>query len=336
MASTTAVTPYARLKMRPLQFWFLSVFNPLWDHPSTELSIPPNVKHSLAEWMDERWVCQGLPFQPPSPVRSMTTDSSLSGWGAHSQGLIAHGVWSTNEADMHINVLELLAVDKGLKSFEKVLSGKVIQVLTDNTTVMYYLNKQGGTHSGPLLDLCLEIWNWCISRRIHLIVTHLPGVDNGLADVLSRSPMAHHEWSLNGEVSANLFRLWGTPEVDLFATPQNTKCGLFCARCHPLPQIGCLGDAFLHNWGGRLVYAFPPFPLLLRVIAKIRRDNAHCVLVTPWWPRQPWFAPLLQLSRNNFLQFRHRSDLLTSQGGQVLYPEVHQLGLTAWLVLPNH
>nr|XP_016853085.1 PREDICTED: kinesin-like protein KIF28P [Anolis carolinensis] len=47
MASTTAVTPYARLRMRLLQAWFIKVFDPLRDSPYTRLSLPVDVRHSL-------------------------------------------------------------------------------------------------------------------------------------------------------------------------------------------------------------------------------------------------------------------------------------------------
>ncbi|XP_042300171.1 uncharacterized protein LOC121918142, partial [Sceloporus undulatus] len=49
MASTTFVTPWAQLRLRPLQSWFLSVFNPLADSPSRWLTVPRPVTASL-EW----------------------------------------------------------------------------------------------------------------------------------------------------------------------------------------------------------------------------------------------------------------------------------------------
>nr|XP_060627676.1 mediator of RNA polymerase II transcription subunit 19 isoform X1 [Anolis sagrei ordinatus] len=169
MASATAVIPYARLRMRPLQSWFISVYNPIIDSQEIQLSIPETIRKSLRCWEDRSWVCKGYPFHAPRPTCTVTTDSSLSGWGAHTQGLTAHGEWSEGERTAHINLLELLAVDRALKLFERVVRGQTIQILTDNTTVMFYLNKQGGTHSLPLLDLTLQIWDWCLERGIHLM-----------------------------------------------------------------------------------------------------------------------------------------------------------------------
>ncbi|XP_042299888.1 uncharacterized protein LOC121917834 [Sceloporus undulatus] len=47
MASTTFVTPWARLRYRTLQSWFLSVFDPMEDQPSKRLTIPRPIACSL-------------------------------------------------------------------------------------------------------------------------------------------------------------------------------------------------------------------------------------------------------------------------------------------------
>ena len=67
---------------------------------------------------------------------------------------------------MHINFLELLAIYKAFRAFEHLLCGRVVQVASDNTIAIFYLNKQGGTHSLHLLYLSVKIWGWCYSRHI--------------------------------------------------------------------------------------------------------------------------------------------------------------------------
>ncbi|KAM7175694.1 uncharacterized protein RBU57_001734 [Macrochelys suwanniensis] len=49
------------------------------------------------------------------------------------------------------------------------------------------------------------------------------------ADRLSRVFSSQHKWSLHSEVMGQLFRAWGTPQVDLFATRQNRRCHRFCS-----------------------------------------------------------------------------------------------------------
>ena len=48
---------------------------------------------------------------------------------------------------LHINVLELKAVSLALRSFKDQCQNQTVLVATDNSTVVAYINKQGGTHS---------------------------------------------------------------------------------------------------------------------------------------------------------------------------------------------
>lgn len=61
------------------------------------------------------------------------------------EGANAQRRWTDIESEWYINEKELLAVLFGLKCLAKKISGKVIRVLTDNTTMVRYVNKMGGT-----------------------------------------------------------------------------------------------------------------------------------------------------------------------------------------------
>ena len=57
-------------------------------------------------------------------------------------------------------------------------------------------------------------------------------------------------------------------------------------------------DALSQDWLGRLMYMFPPFPLLSKVIQKLRTtQEGEVILVAPSWPTQLWFAHLLHMSK---------------------------------------
>ena len=44
-------------------------------------------------------------------------------------------------------------------------------------------------------------------------------------------------------------------------------------------------DALLQDWQGRLMYMFPPFALLNKVIQKLRTtQTGEVILIAPWWP----------------------------------------------------
>ena len=84
--------------------------------------------------------------RPPTVVQ-LTTDASRTGWGGHYEALRTHGFWGPNMIDKHSNVKELKAIYLSIKAFLPQLTGKTIQVLSDNITSVAYLNHMGGTVS---------------------------------------------------------------------------------------------------------------------------------------------------------------------------------------------
>ena len=104
------------------------------------------------------------------------------------------------------------------------------------------------------------------------------------ADLLSRrGHVVGTEWSLHPQVARSLLRVWGNPLTDLFATCLNAKLPLYCSLV-PYPQA-VFEDAFRHPWDDLDLYAFPPFPLVGRVIARVRESSRVAMtLVAPLWP----------------------------------------------------
>ena len=157
MASTTAVVQHARLKMRLLQAWYLSLYNPLLDPPAKLVTVTAELAAQLTWWAFHPNLLIGRYFGPLTPEIQVTTDASPTGLSAHIEQLTAHGLWSQEESCMHINFLELLVIYKTFQAFERVLCSRVVQVASDNTTTVFYLNKQDGTHSLHLLYLSIQI-----------------------------------------------------------------------------------------------------------------------------------------------------------------------------------
>ena len=71
------------------------------------------------------------------------SNRSLTGWGSH-LNLTAAGVWFREEGDLHINVLEMKAVQLALNTFLDSLAGKSVVVMSDNNMVAY--RKEQGVH----------------------------------------------------------------------------------------------------------------------------------------------------------------------------------------------
>ena len=129
---------------------------------------------------------------------------------------------------------------KALKAFFPLVHGRGVQIVTDNTMAMYYINKHGGTHSYSLLFLPVTLWEWCYRHHIFLVAVHVSTEDNVLADKLSYRTSQMHEWELDVSVFHDLCRHWGTPIIDVFTTQRNKKCPRHASEGR---GQGMMGDA---------------------------------------------------------------------------------------------
>ena len=82
--------------------------------------------------------------------------------------------------------------------------------------------------------------------------------------------------------------------IDLFVSRFNHRLPLYVSPV-PDPQAWAV-DALSFPWSSLIGYAFPPLPLLGKVVKKARVDRATLILVAPFWPAQPWFPDLLVLN----------------------------------------
>ena len=171
--------------MRPIQ-WHLKKS---WHVPEVlekVIPVPQSLHPHLDWWLDEANVLKGQPLHPLQHAVQLFTDASNEGWGAHLGDFTARGVWSPLESLLHINFLELKAVLLAIRQFEHLCKNQIVLVATDNTTVVPYINKQGGMRSGSLCALLWRLLSWCHPRGIILRARHIPGRLNVIADKLSR------------------------------------------------------------------------------------------------------------------------------------------------------
>ncbi|XP_064416665.1 uncharacterized protein LOC135357773 [Latimeria chalumnae] len=196
---------------------------------------------------------------------------------------VVQGLWSEEESRLHINLLELRAVRCALARLLHKVSGSRVLLRMDNTTVVCYVNRQGGTRSPALCWEAELLWNWALSHQVDLRAVHLAGKDNVLADTLSRDLVDPHEWFLNQQIVDDIVTRWGVPDVDLFASTVNTKVPRFWSQKKE-PGVSVL-DALSNKWPAGLLYAFPPIPLIPRVIGKLRKEGGQMILIVPHWPR---------------------------------------------------
>ena len=202
--------------------------------------------------------------------------------------------------------------------------------MCDNSTVVAYVCKQGGTVSDSLCELTGQLLRWTEAHNVLLEARYLLGQSNVLADLLScRNQVLAAEWSLLPQMAKKIIRTWGSPTIDLFATHLNAKLPLYCSLI-PDPQA-VFEDAFHHPWNHLDVYSFPPFNLVDRVVARVRETpNLSMTLITPLWLEKFWFTDLLLLLTQPPLALPLWDRLLRQPHFHRFHGGVHALNLHAW------
>ena len=188
------------------------------------------IRSHLQWWINPNQFVTGTTIHPPDPKFFLYTDASHFGWGAHLEPttLSFCGRWTEDQSQIHINMLEMMAIRLALKQAVTFIHHSCIMISTDNTTVVSYINKQGSTHSPNLYVEVWEILNWCLEHDIVIRVRHIPGKFNILADRLSRlDKPIKTEWALDQTVANWVFQILNFPNVDLFAIWFNHKLPLY-------------------------------------------------------------------------------------------------------------
>ena len=334
LTATEKQVHLGRLHMRPMQ-WHLKNSWHIPESLEKVIPIPKSLHPHLHWWLLEDNVLSGQPLHPIRHALQLFTDASKEGWGAHLNDRTARGSWSLPESRLHINYLELKAVLLALKEFTNLCTGQIVLVATDNTTVVSYINKEGGMRSGPLCALLWRILTWCSQRQVTLNARHIPGRLNVIADKLSRlGQTIQTEWSLLPEVFQTLCQRWHRPQIDLFATRFNHKLPQFVS---PVPDsLAVTVDALTLPWEDLDAYAFPPTAILGKVVEKLIYSLCkRIILIAPGWPNMAWFWDLVNMSSQVPISLPNLPNLLTQPFNQIPHRNLTNLNLHAWLLEPQ-
>ena len=261
-----------------------------------EAATPPVALITPRALSDLRWWSTHLPamrkaVQPPLPRHVFDTDASHHGWGATCLGsdgarTEAHGFFTT---EMSSNQRELTAISNGVRSLISQLkwTGCHVRVRTDNQCAMSYVNRMGG-RAAPLNRITESMHTFCHERGITLTAEYLPGEENTRADTLSRLQADMSESRLDKTLFEAANRRWGPYTLDAFASMVNCQTPRYVSyRADPT----CLYTDYLSRTAptGENVWAFPPFCLIGRLLAKVARERSTISICVPHWPYQPWW-----------------------------------------------
>ena len=133
-----------------------------------------------------------------------------------------------------------------------------VLVRSVNTTTVAYINRQGELRSRQLYMLARKLILWSCGHLLSLRATHVPGVLNTDADLLSRGAPVYGEWTLKPEIVEQIWARYGRAAVNLFAWRENAQYVLF----YSLHRIDAplRVDAIAHAWPHKLFTCTLPWP----------------------------------------------------------------------------
>ena len=291
---------------------------------------------TVSSWAktDLQWWLSNLdhlfaPVRRAAPDFTVYTDASKLGWGYYlpAADRKGGGRWSEEEQQCHINEQELTAVLFTLQAEFRTVSEAHVKVMSDNTTTVACINKQGSVGSFRCDKIARVIWEFALPKNIWISAAHCPGVDNVEADHGSRHFKDETEWSLQKAIyQAICEKLEVEPVIDMFASRLNAQTQRFCSW-RPDPEAAMV-DAFSVQWSDELIYAFPPFSIIHKVLEKLRQDEATGLLLVPYWPTKPWFTQLTASLIATPVTFSLESDMLFIPGRPEPQPQHHMVGKT--------
>ena len=123
------------------------------------------------------------------------------------------------QRQQHMDGLVLLAVLITLKHFLPWFAGRHVLVWLDDASVERHIHLQGGTRSLSSLGPTQWLLSWAYRHLLSLRATYLPGMQDSVAGLLSRSQPHPGEWRLHPDVVRAVWYMYGTAEVWTFSPP---------------------------------------------------------------------------------------------------------------------
>ena len=173
----------------------------------TKITLSESFKKDIQWWRLFMSEFNGVSYIPPmiwnEPDVVFSTDSCLTGCGGICGREYFHRSYPSTviEKGLAIHALEMLAVLIAVRFWGKYCVGGRIQIFCDNESVVQVLNSSKTRDA--FLGSCLrEIWLEVARFHFEMRAVHLPGVENRVADWLSR-------WDIDPKYPDNFFKYIG-------------------------------------------------------------------------------------------------------------------------------
>ncbi|XP_067284189.1 uncharacterized protein [Pseudorasbora parva] len=269
MAAASNVIPFGLLYMIPLHWWLKTKgFSPR-GNPFRTIKVTRRCLRALMVWKDRWFLSQGPVLGASCRRVTLTTDASLTGWGATMSARSVRGLCSGHQLSWHINQLELMAVFLALRSFLRDLRNRHVLVRMDNTTVVSYINRQGGLRSRQLWKLVHRVLIWAQGKLLSIRAICILGHLNKAADFLSRKAdfLFLCEFSLGSH--------WASSGGSVRISRDVTLSIVLFSHASSSPGAGCHGADVAEAASVRL----PPLACIPRVLERVRQDGVRLLLL---------------------------------------------------------
>ena len=134
--------------------------------------------HGKSFFLDHTWT--------PSPAFQLYTDASQLGYGCYWRGHWLSGLWSKHQLKHDIQWKELFAILIAANAWGSQWGRKRLLVHCDNHAVVDIWHR-GTSKQAALMHLVRALFFTAATYNFTLLLQHIQGVDNSIADALSRS-----------------------------------------------------------------------------------------------------------------------------------------------------
>ena len=139
--------------------------------------------------------------------------------------------------------------------------------------------------------------------------------ENVLADFLSRNKIEHWEFFLRRDLFSQIVLELGIfLTLDSFASRSTAQLPRYMSLYKDSQAVA--QDAMINPWD-RVTYAFPPAPMMLKVLQKIGQEKISVILISPKWPSALWWPLLEEMLVQPLLPLPHYKEALVKS-----YPDL--------------
>ena len=209
---------------------------------------------------------------------------------------VAHGVWTPEELQHHINFLELRGLRRGVEAFaEEGLRGAQGLSWQDNMAVTQIVNNLVSRSPAMHHELMLLV-ALLAELDLELLLRWISTTRNP-SDYWSRIDYTS-DWTLSQRLLTSIFDRWGVPTIDRFSQQHDHVVQRFNS---PYPcRSAEATDCWTQAWDSEFNWLNPPWALIARALSKVERTpTCAAVIIVPLWPAS-WWPQLQELAVDGF------------------------------------